>query len=306
MTRTRFAACALIVAVVLAGACTDGKVKTYKLYFLGGQSNMVGYGYAEKLPRGLDHAVDHVMIFRGRPAFDGDRNAGTGIWAPLTPGYGNGFDTDGHTNMLSDRFGPELGFGIELSTSLPDSSIALVKYALGGTGLASGVGLGSWHPTDKNGKRVNQFDHALRTLHNALSARDIDGDGVRDRLVPAGIIWMQGESDAGKDIETAEAYQDNLAQLVRSLRTALDDEHLPVVIGKITDSGMDDDGHVMDYADRVQHAQEAFAADDPCAELVRVTDHLSYVDNRHYDTDGFIELGEAFAEAVLRLEASCR
>ena len=77
-----------------------------------------------------------------------------------------------------------------------------------GSGLAPGVGLGGWHPTEKNGQRRNQFDHAMKTLRNALADRDIDGDGVRDVLIPAGIIWMHGESDADKNIETAEAYEE--------------------------------------------------------------------------------------------------
>ncbi|NIO42870.1 MAG: hypothetical protein GTO41_23580, partial [Burkholderiales bacterium] len=177
--------------------------------------------------------------------------------------------------------------------------------ALGGSGLAPGVGRGSWHPTRKSRYRPNQFDHALETLRNALSEKDIDGDGVRDRLVPAGIVWMQGESDANKNQETAEAYEKNLTYLIHALRTTLKDDDLPVVIGKITDSGMSDDGSVMDYITDVQAAQAAFVAADRCAELVSVTEDLNYLDRYHYDTDGFIQLGTAFAEAILRLEREC-
>ena len=70
---------------------------------------------------------------------------------------------------------------------------------------------------------------------------------------------------------------------------------------------MADDGSVMDYIDIVQQAQASFAATDHCAELVSETDNLSYRDDQyHYDTEGFIRLGEAFAEAVLRLEGKCQ
>jgi len=292
--------------LLLAVAYTDGETKIYKLYFLGGQSNMVGYGYVEELPHELNLGVHDVMIFEGQSALDGDRSGGKGFWAPLTPGHGKGFRTDGRTIELSDRFGPELSFGLALSSNSPETGIALVKYALGGSGLGPGVGYGSWHPTHKNGHQPNQFDHALRTLRNALSDRDIDGDGVRDRLVPAGIIWMQGESDANKNRETAEAYGENLSYLVRALRAALKDNDLPVVIGKITDSGMADDGSVMDYIADVQAAQAAFVAADRCAEFVSVTDNLNYLDEYHYDTEGIIRLGKAFAEAVLRLEKKCQ
>jgi hypothetical protein len=283
-----------------------GEANVYKLYFLGGQSNMVGYGYTDELPIDLRREIDRVMIFEGRAAFDDDRRGGIGVWSVLEPGHGFGVETDGRSVRLSDRFGPELSFGNTLAAELPDSHIALVKYALGGSGLAPGIGLGGWHPTDRHGHRRNQFDHAMKTLRNALSEKDIDGDGVRDLLIPAGIVWMQGESDANSNFETAAAYEDNLALLVRSLRTVLKEDRLPVVIGKITDSGMDDDGSVMDYIDRVQQAQASFAASDSCAELVGVTDSLDYVgDPWHYDSSGFIRLGEAFADAVLRLEETC-
>lgn len=297
----------LIVAVLLFSTSTDGETKVYKLYFLGGQSNMVGYGYTEELPIDLNREIDRVMIFEGRAAFDDERRGGIGVWSPLEPGHGFGVETDGRSVRLSDRFGPELSFGQTLSTKLPDSRVALVKYALGGSSLAPGVGLGGWHPTDKSGHRKNQFDHAMRTLRNALSERDIDGDGIRDLLIPAGIVWMQGESDANANYETAAAYEENLALLVQALRSELGSDNLPVVIGKITDSRMSEDGSVMDYSDSVQRAQARYAQGDPCAELVTVTDALNYHDDDpwHYDSDGFIRMGEAFAEAVLRLGRTC-
>ncbi len=300
-------ACVLVLTAVAAVGCTaESETKTYKVYFLGGQSNMVGYGNVEKLPHELDRGIDRVMIFAGRSAFDGEIDGGEGVWAPLTPGFGYGFSTDGRSVSLSDLFGPELSFGATLSSAKPDSSIAIVKYTLGGSGLESGVGYGSWHPTDKDGHGLNQFDHAIRTLHNAFSERDIDGDGIRDRLVPAGIIWMQGESDANENQAIAEAYEENLTFFVESLRIAFRDDDLPIVIGKITDSGMADDGSVMDHIESVQLGQAAFVSADRCADLVTVTEGLNYRDDAwHYDTEGFILLGEAFADSILRLEENC-
>ena len=295
----------LAIVLLLLSTSTDSETNIYKLYFLGGQSNMVGYGQAGELPKALRREVDRVMIFEGRAAFDGDRRGGMGIWTPLAPGHGYGVEADGRSVRLSDLFGPELSFGHSLASRLPDSHIAIVKYALGGSGLAPGVGLGGWHPTEKNGHRRNQFDHAMKTLRNALGDEDIDGDGVRDLLIPAGIIWMHGESDADTNFETAVAYEENLALLVKSLRAALNNDNLPVVIGKITDSGMAADGSVMNYTASVQNAQEAYAKSDPCASLVEVTESLGYRDDRHYDTEGFLRLGEAFAEAVLKLESTC-
>ena len=297
----------LAIALLFFSTSIGGEANVYKLYFLGGQSNMVGYGYTDELPIDLRREIDRVMIFEGRAAFDDDRRGGIGVWTALEPGHGFGVETDGRSVILSDRFGPELSFGNTLAAELPDSHIALVKYALGGSGLAPGVGLGGWHPTDRHGHRRNQFDHAMKTLRNALSEKDIDGDGVRDLLIPAGIVWMQGESDANENYEIASAYEENLALLVRALRAELGNDKLPVVIGKITDSRMAEDGTVMDYSESVQQAQARYAQSDPCAELVTVTEALNYHEDDpwHYDSDGFIRMGEAFAEAVLRLRRTC-
>jgi hypothetical protein len=47
------------------------QAKTYKLYYLGGQSNMDGYGYVTKLPAELQGPIAGVMIFHGNTAPDG-------------------------------------------------------------------------------------------------------------------------------------------------------------------------------------------------------------------------------------------
>ena len=36
-----------------------------------------------------------------------------------------------------------------------------------------------------------------------MAVKDINGDGVEDVLVPSGILWMQGESDADKTEQIA-------------------------------------------------------------------------------------------------------
>jgi hypothetical protein len=289
--------------------CAPGSptaTSTFELYFLGGQSNMDGYGYVDELPDQLRGEADRVMIFTGLSALDDDPAGGIGVWEPLRPGYGTGFRTDGTANQIADRFGPELMFGRTIGNLKPQSRIAIVKYSMGGTGLAAGVGYGSWDPDYADGEGLNQYDHALTTIRNALSVADIDGDGKADRLGPAGIVWMQGEADAYDSEESADAYEENLERMMNLLRSALRIDDLPVVIGKITDSGMAEDGSVMDYIDAVQSAQEAFTSRDKCATLVTITEEISYLDDGwHYDTDGYLRLGTAFARAAMELEQAC-
>ena len=284
-----------------------GDANVYRLYFLGGQSNMDGYGYVEELPAGLRQPVQRVMIFTGHTAEDDMPNGGKGLWEPLRPGHGTGFQSDGKTNRLSDRFGPELTFGATLAALAPDQKIALVKYSRGGSGLAADIGFGSWDPDYIRNGGINQYDHALTTIRNAMAQSDIDGDGVADRLVPAGIVWMQGETDANASQETADAYQANLKRMMNLLRAALRVDDLPVVIGKITDSGMDGDGAMMNYIATVHDAQKNFVAADPCAKWVTVIDEFRHSDDHwHYDTDGYVRMGAAFADAAAELRQGCR
>ncbi|MDH3491674.1 MAG: sialate O-acetylesterase [Gammaproteobacteria bacterium] len=287
-------------------ATVEQQPTIYKLYYLGGQSNMEGFGYVEELPAAIATTSEDVMIFTGQMALDNETHGGVGIWQPLQPGFGTGFKTDGKTNQLSDRFGPELMFGQTMAARSPGSKIAIIKYALGGSGLAEGVGYGNWHPDFSAGAGLNQYDHALKTMRNAFAHSDIDGDGVADRLVPSGIVWMQGEADAYDSQAAADEYRANIERLMGLLRAALRVDDLPVVIGKITDSGMSEDGTVMDYIDTVQQAQQDFVSSDVCAAYVTVTDDLEYLeDGWHYDTGGFVRLGAAFAEAMIELERKC-
>ena len=278
----------------------------WQVYLLAGQSNMDGYGYVRELDEPYRRPSDKVWIYTGQTTPDESPATGTGLWSPLEAGYGTGFATDGRVNRLSDRFGPELSFGQTLAALQPDARIALVKYSFGGTALAHGVGFGNWDPDSRDGHHANQYDHALATLREALAIDDIDRDGRRDVLVPAGIVWMQGESDANAGQAVADAYAYNLKRMMDLLRAALRVDDLPVVIGRITDSGMDDDGVMMDYIATVQEPQARFVADDACAAYVVATDDFDHLDDMwHYDTEGFIGLGTAFAAAMHGLRGDC-
>jgi len=276
---------------------------TVKVFYFGGQSNMDGYGYTKDLPNSLTNSFSNVWIFHGNPVGDEQENGGIGIWEALRPGHGVGFKSDGKTNKLSNRFGLELSFAKMMVEQYPNQKIALIKYSRGGSSidsLAAG-NFGSWEPdyTGKNG--MNQYDFFLKTLNNAFAHEDIDKDGQKDILVPQGILWMQGESDAAFTEEIASNYYDALKRLMDLMRAALRVDDLPIVIGKISDSWNDTDGKIWTHGDLVEYAQEKFAMKDSKTEIVRNTRYYKYSDKWHYDSQGYIDLGEKFAEAMLKL-----
>jgi hypothetical protein len=285
-----------------------GRGTTYKVYFLGGQSNMEGFGFNSELPADIAAKAAPVPIYHGKTVEDGKDGGGVGIWSPMRPGHGTGFETDGTANSLSDRFGPELTFANTMSSDASNGPVAVIKFSRGGTGLVDGIsGYGSWDPDYASGNRRNQYDNALTAIDAALRSGDIDGDGKADTLVPAGIVWMQGEADAYDNREAAENYDRNLVRLVGLLRTALGNENLPVVIGRIKDSGNTPETHIMTYSPQVQAAQARFVANDRCAALVTATDNFGFLpDGWHYRSEDYVVLGEAFALAMIALEKRCQ
>lgn len=274
-----------------------------RVFILAGQSNMNGFGYNKDLPNDLKTFKD-VYIFQGNSVPDGDLKGGIGKWDVLKPGNGTGFKTDGKTNQLSDRFGPELSFAKRLKELFPNDKIALIKYAREGTSIDSVArgGFGCWD-ADFHGKNgINQYDNFLKTIKNALAETDIDGNVNKDEIIPSGILWMQGEGDASHDEAIANRYYGHLKVLMNQMRAALRTDDLPVIIGKISDSGKNEKGKVWPMGELVQYAQEKFVNDDKNAAIVRSTAKYNYGnDPWHYDSAGYIDLGKNFADEVFRL-----
>lgn len=277
---------------------------TFQLFFLGGQSNMEGHGLNAELPDSLKDFSDDLLIFNGNPAPDENASGGLGKWTVLTPGHGAGFTSDGKDNHLAHKFGPELSLAKRLKELYPDQKFAFIKYARGGSSIDRNAAreYGSWDIDYEGVKGVNQFDHYLSALRDALKSQDINNDGIADELIPRGIIWMQGESDAVAE-QSAINYQANLTRLMDLIRISFRVDDLPVVIGKISDSGQSENGKVWPFGELVQHAQEQFVKSDRNATIVRTTQRYSYSDPWHYDSEGYIGLGRDFADAFFRLEA---
>jgi len=300
--RYNFSVFTLVIVTFFILSCNKSQPDIWNLYFLGGQSNMDGYGYNNKLPNSHKGKISDSMIFDGNRINDGKSGGGIGIWADLKPGHGVGFKTDGNTNNLSNRFGCELSFAKYISDY--GEKVAIIKYSFGGTALFPGAGYGNWDP---DYELNNHYDNALTTVKNAFDIRDINSDGREDLLIPKGIIWMQGESDAEHSKMSADSYYDNLKRLMDLFRATLRDNNLPIVIGKINDSNMAEENQpTQPYIATVHLAQKQFTDSDSCASYVSETGNYNFSDPWHYDSKGFLEMGEAFARAVLRLEKLCK
>lgn len=284
----------------------------FDLYFLGGQSNMEGFGTVSELPEDSQREIATAYIFHSTPHGDQEAVDGHGNWATLRPGHGTGFTWSDKTNNYSNRFGVELAFARRMLELRPDRKIAIIKYARNGSSIAAAAAgpWGCWDPDfqSKSGdhRDINQYDQFLATVREAYADFDIDDDGTADRLVPKGIVWMQGESDAAHSEEIALAYADNLKRLMDLTRAALRVDDLPVAIGRISDSKRDDSGSVWKFGSIVRSQQLLFCEQDPAARLVTSTDKYAYSDTWHYDSKGYVDLGIQFAEAIHTLQVQSR
>jgi gluconolactonase len=289
------------------GSSTSVQGDDFDLYYLGGQSNMEGFGRVEELDAAQRQTVADAWIYQATPAADQQPATGAGCWSPLQPGHGTGFVFDGRQNRLSDRFGVELSFARTLLSRRPGRKLAIIKYARNGSSIDARAAAhwGCWEPDFEakagNHRDLNQYDHFLATVREASLVSDIDGDGTKDRLIPAGIVWMQGESDAMHSQEIAEQYRHHLKRLTDLMRAALRADDLPLVVGRISDSRRGQGDAVWKYGETVRQAQAEVVGDDRSARLVTETDEYRYADRAHYDSQGYLQLGQRFAEALLTI-----
>jgi hypothetical protein len=289
--------------VIMSTAMESLNAKPFYMYILAGQSNMEGLGLVEELPESLRAVRPEVYIYHANRLPDNMPPDDAGYWEALRPGHGSGYYTDGEKSNYSDKFGPELTFAARMRELDPSARIAIFKYAKGGASIhpdAAGD-WGSWHPDITVGNGINQWDHFLHHLKRALSVRDIDGDGQPDTLIPAGILWLQGESDASFTKEIAESYPENLKYLITSMRRAVGHPDLPVVISTISESNMGEEGKVLKWGEIVQEAQRKFQETDKRTSVISPPVNHGWSDAWHYDSKTYLELGIRFAEAMHKL-----
>lgn len=259
-----------IIAVVFA-AMPAGAGQVYEVYLLAGQSNMDGRGKTADLDEAdRKLAGDAIIFYRNPPA----ASAG---WQPLAPGFSVPPGYKG--GLPAPTFGPEIGFAKALAKARPGIRIALIKSSKGGTSLAK-----DWTPGIK-GKPQTQgpcYRNFIETIEQATTSLKDRGDAFAIK----GMLWHQGESDAGS---TAAEYQERLTAFIARVREDLRQPDLPIVIGEVFDNGK---------RDSIRTAQRAAAAAIPGVRFVPATDLKTWDAGTHFDAASQLELGRRFAEAV--------
>ena len=232
-----------------------------KVFLLGGQSNMGGAGSVALLESPYDAPQPDVNFW----------NNTTNSWGALQPGWGN----------TSAEFGPELSFGYEMNLAFPDDDIYLVKYAPSSTSLYS-----DWNP-DGSGWCYNNFkSEANAALANLAGSSPM----------VAGMIWMQGESDAINGTASASAYEENLTNFIGQVRSDFATQDMPFVVGRINAYawGTPENNNL------VRTAQMTVPGVVGQASWFDTDDLLPLVFG-HYITQGQLTLGDRFADHIVQL-----
>jgi autotransporter-associated beta strand protein len=119
------------------------------------------------------------------------------------------------------EYGPELTALWTIHTNNPAQTYYVVKYAPGGTSLAS-----DWNPARPDGRYVGMKDW----IEAALAERPGAELG--------GFFWLQGESDCGNGA----SYYQNLTNLIATVRADYGVTNLPFIIAKISPGNPQDPG----------------------------------------------------------------
>jgi hypothetical protein len=306
------------------------------VFVLAGQSNMVGRGdpgtaEAPTLPAELalqsDVLFDHYNP-DARPDSGDDRYTGTTStdWEPLS--------------VKGGRFGPELTFARDVKAARPGRKIAIVKMAQNGTNIYEHwqrglpeVPLDPDAPNETPPAFKSQLYHALLggldsakysvETKNPLRYPDEPTrlDRALNRLTQQGqtyelgaFVWMQGENEANGSLTTAQNYAKTLPAFIAAVREDLKTPDLPFVIGRVSDNLYPQNGGPVrpersTSIDAVRAAQQAVDDADPNVALINTDDLPPKPDeaiplNFHFDSAGYLTMGERFAAAYLSLRPS--
>ena len=255
---------------------TVARAEHYDIFLVAGQSNCDGRGAAKELIGDLAPYAEpqsDVPIAYSCSSLRGPVLHSDGF-QPLQPGWSVAPGRNKPKSLPSGTFGPEVSFGRAVADALPDRHVALIKYAEGGTNLKR-----DWNPA----VRDRLYDAFLAYVAQSLKILTDRGDTYELR----GMIWHQGESDAG--LPEGE-YQNLLTDFIAKVRAALDAPELPFGIGEVYDNGK---------RDRVRAAERATAEAVPGAFFVSADGLETFDGGTHFNAASQIELGRRFGAGMV-------
>ncbi len=305
----------------------DGKEadmsKPVQVYILLGQSNMLGAGKpsklqgiaAEKYPYLVDDADEWTVRRDVRNVF------------VMCSGNSPAKDYKNEWMTISGNIGPEIGIGHYVG-HVTDAPVLILKSCIGNRSLGWDLLPPGSEPYEHGGKTQPgyrgtpddpggdtggdmskgwyagcQYDGDVAAAKKALDNLDDYYPGAKDYEV-AGFFWWQGDKDM-RNAAHFEKYEENLIQLIKSLRKDFDAPGARFVtasLGQTQKGSQGGDGQILD-------AMEAVAkSDDP-----ELEDKVAFVythplskggsSSGHYggNPETYMNVGEAMGKAMVEL-----
>ena len=264
----------LLLAFSTVTNCANAEIL---VYLVGGQSNADGRANVAGLSGGLENPQNDVDFFFRT---EGAAHSLDSTLTTLRPGLS---ETNG--------FGPAISFGRSMAdfySGANDPSVAIVKYANGGTNLHTQWAAGGTNGTAGDGSEYVVFQN---TVNDGIAAIQAANPG--ETVTIAGMIWVQGESDADT-FANANAYEANLANFISDIRLTYGSD-LDFAVAQLSTSQT---GLNSQLLSTIRSGQANVAANDPNT-LVIDSDafYEGQGDGLHYNFNGQVALGNALAVA---------
>ncbi len=204
------------------------------------------------------------------------------------------FILSGQSNM--EGLNPDISFTPALTKTFEKEHILVVKDAHSGQSIRSWSKSNHEFPPPTTGRvpkvRGELYEQLIEKVKTAI---------VGQTLQTVTFVWMQGESDLNNT-----AYDAYLKELLEQLEVDLAFKEINLVIGRISDNGLDEQKKLEGRL-TIRRIQKEFAEAYPRGTWVD-TDDLNdrkdgdkVINDLHYTADGYRILGERFAEKAIAL-----
>lgn len=226
---------AAIVFLLLVFACNSSKkavvnqsliqnnTTTKKVFLFAGQSNMEGRADADKIPL---EDVERLEAVKHRIQFYYNSEP----VSPLKVTTGSTYVQKKFS--LTNVFGPELFFGIELAEAYPNEEFIFIKRSKGGTSL-----YGAWNPnwTEEKAALTNELKIPKLYSEFISLSRSVLDSMPKNAYEICGMLWVQGEADTNtkRGLQPSESYGDNLTTLIHSVREEFELPEMPFLLFQV-------------------------------------------------------------------------
>jgi hypothetical protein len=197
------------------------------------------------------------------------------------------FILSGQSNMK--HLDPEVSFTPRIKAAFPNDEILVVKVAQSGQPIRRWYR--DWVPATGELPKGTIVGDIYATLMKKVD-ETLQGKPTLDTVT---FVWMQGEADTATD-DMSKVYEDSLRGLISQLRTDLNRPDTTVVIGRISDYAERPEGSKI-----VREAEMAVVKADPKSAWIDTDDLNGKRDDLHYTKEGYITLGERFADKAIEI-----